>query len=313
MSTAELNQLNRDLQALTAFGSDAIPSIRDYLDQFEDTPLVSNERDAKVPYPTVRLALLEVLKQIGGPEAIALELVVLEQTTNPSEIAFLGAALEEQEPGSHLEQVLDASLEVLVLAAEEQLPGPEMAPVFRLLGSYNNDAAILALEKSIPVWRRYSMMALAETPEGNGVPAIVNQIQEGVERQDHAIEQFGWELLAQVAHTNPVARDYLLEATSLNVIPEELWSRIAMHAAGKEHYQMVKPEQTDPNIRENYTSHRFRKDSGLQGEQMIFRWRPRPDSISDQLQARSEVLDALVLAAPTSEARRALETVQKSQ
>ena len=310
LSATELDQLNRDLQALTAMGNEAIPFIREYLNKFEDIPLASTDREMPVPYPTMRLALLDVVKQIGGSEAIALELEILGQTTAPREIAFLGEALEEQQPGRHLDQVLNTSLEVLAMAAEKQLPSPELAPIFRLLGSYSDEAAISALEESIPHWERYSMMALAQTPEGNGVPSIVNQIQEGINRHDRNLEKFGWELLAQVAFSNPVARDYLVKAASSNVIPDELWSGIAMHAAGNAQYQMVRPEQTDPLIRESYTSHRFHKDNGLQGDQLIFRWRPRPSSISDQLEGRREVLDALMQATSSAEAQLALKAVR---
>ena len=306
LSTEDLDQLDHDLRSLVALGVEAIPSIRDYLNEFEDIPLTSSDLEKPAPYPSLRLALLDVLRQIGGPEAIEVELEVLEQTTEPREIAFLGAALEEQAPGQYIDKLLNSAFEVLGMAVEKQLPGPELAPIFKFLGSQSDDTTITALEESLPAWERYAMMSLASAPEGKGIPSIVNQLQNAVTNQDRALEEFSWEMLAQVGHENAVAREYLLEAAKLNAIPDDLWEAIAAYAAGTTSYQMERPVHTDPNVRERFTSHRFSKDDGLQGAQLIFKWRPRPSSIRDQLTARTEFVDALISSTSNAQAQRLL-------
>ena len=179
--------------------------------------------------------------------------------------------------------------------------------VFELLGTMPHEAAVDTLTQALPVWERYSMMALSAAPEGAGISAIVDHLQ--APGTDKALTQFGWELLAQVAPSDSSARDYLLAAAEADEIPSEFWEGISLHAAGTVNHQMRRPEREDPEVREVFTSHRFSKNGGNQGEQILYKWRPRRHESSEQVKARQELIDALAGATSDTQAQTALRSL----
>jgi hypothetical protein len=63
--------------------------------------------------PTLRLGLLEAVAHIGGPEAEALLIKVLDNTLRGIEVAYLDIALELIAPGKYKERVLEITRDIL--------------------------------------------------------------------------------------------------------------------------------------------------------------------------------------------------------
>jgi len=63
--------------------------------------------------PTLRLGLLEAIAHIGGPEAEALLIKVLNNTLRGIEVAYLDIALELVAPGKYKERVLEIARDIL--------------------------------------------------------------------------------------------------------------------------------------------------------------------------------------------------------
>ncbi|HUR59590.1 MAG TPA: hypothetical protein VM029_17865, partial [Opitutaceae bacterium] len=93
-----IRQLIVELENLKAAGPAALPAIRELLSSGEDVDYDAaakgNLRDGKVPSdfmvpPSLRLGLLEVVKNIGGAEAEALLVQELKTTGRGVEVAYL--------------------------------------------------------------------------------------------------------------------------------------------------------------------------------------------------------------------------------
>jgi hypothetical protein len=117
--TRTVRQILVLLDQLTQAGSDALPAIRQFLGSNVDMDLdrLAEARvprdlraltDAVLPF-TLRLALFDVVRQIGGEDAQMLLAVTLGQTTRGIEVACLTQLLEEMAPGKYRDTALAAA------------------------------------------------------------------------------------------------------------------------------------------------------------------------------------------------------------
>jgi len=180
-----------------------------------------------------------VLKQIGGPEAVALSRETLQVTADPMEIAMLARNLETLDPGQHREEALNAAREALAQAATATGQLGDVGPLFAVLQTYGDASVLADLEKTLPQWDYYATMALAGLPDGIGLPTLIHQMQDP-EHAGTANNNFRFQILAQLAGQYPEAGAALLDQARLNQISDSGWRKIAIGLASDQ-YQLTNP------------------------------------------------------------------------
>jgi len=232
VSPQKAEELKRSFKQLVEEGAGAVPAIRAYLDRFQDVDFDSGGAAKQVGYTSLRMGMLDALRQIGTPEAKELSLQTLQTTGDPQEIGFLAKGLEQQLPPDQFRSVvLAAASETLAQALSGQWTGRNVTPLFEVLQKYGDEGVISLLEKSSSKWNFYATLALAGMPDGAGIPALVRMAQDqasaAVGHGDFALRP-----LAQAAMRFPEARASLLEQARLNQVPEKAWPGIAASLAG---------------------------------------------------------------------------------
>jgi hypothetical protein len=231
ISPEEANEVNQLLQQLREQGAAAIPAIREYLQQNQDFSFDDFAGGNLVNYGTLRLGLLDALQQIGGAEAIQLSAATLQQTAEPLEIALLSSYLESQQPGQFRQLELTAAQEALAQAANGQVPGRDLSPLFELLQAYGGTNIVPDLEKAVAQWNYYATLALAGLPDGAGIPTLIKLA------QDPAVSSLGsgdfaLRPLAQAALQYPAAAAALVDDARQNRVPDKAWPTIAGALSG---------------------------------------------------------------------------------
>jgi hypothetical protein len=149
-------QIIAQLENLTALGPAAVPAIRDFLRQNQDTVFAQTgpppgkgpkwKQEAAMP-ASLRAGLLDTLKRIGGPEAEQLLVETLASTGRGYEVLTIARALEEVAPGKYRGTILSTTQSLLA-----NPPAGEFATrldqhsrdyLFQVLGQYG-DANTLA-------------------------------------------------------------------------------------------------------------------------------------------------------------------------
>src|SRR6266478_1119411 len=173
----QASQLKQGFQALAAQGAGAIPAIREFLDKNLDLSFGKENAEA-AGAPSLRVGLLEALRQIGGPEAIGLSRQVLQTTTVPLEFAQVARNLEEAAPGQYSQEILGAARSALSAISQAQLNNVDVAPFFQAMQTYGGAGVDDELRQAASQWNYYGAMALAGLPSGQGIPALIQIAQD---------------------------------------------------------------------------------------------------------------------------------------
>jgi hypothetical protein len=240
---AQAQQFKQSLQQLAAQGAAAIPAIRAFLEKNQDV----NFGLASAPLagvPTVRAGLLDALRQMGGPEALDLSRQVLKSTSDPLEIAMLAQNLEQAEPGQHAQEAVDSAKALLDQVAQGVITNVDVGPLFQVLQTYGGTTAAVDLEKLVPRWNSYALMALAGLPSGQGVASLIQIAKDSI-AAGGGQSSFPLQMLAQLAPQYPDAATALLDFANQSQIPDRAWSRIGEGFAGDQ-YQFTRnlPDST---------------------------------------------------------------------
>src|SRR5882724_669854 len=175
--------------------------------------------------------MFAALQQIGGPEALGVVLGTLQTTGDPKEIALLAKNLAQLEPEQHQGDVLNAVHEALAMAANKNLEGSDVGPLFEVLQKYGGASAVAELEQATGQWKYYATMALAQLPDGAGVPSLARMVQDpsgaGKGRWDAALQ-----MLAELSSQYPDARAALLDQVRADKIPPNMWPYLTSPLAG---------------------------------------------------------------------------------
>ena len=140
-------ELKRSFKQLTEQGNAAVPAIREYLERLQDIDLDAIGAGKRVGYVSVRIGLLDVLGQIGGPEALAALHQTLQTTADPSEIAVLARNLD----------VLARANTVRRLWTPRARPWPRPRPANWAgvtWAHYSRCCKRMAMAQSCPIWKR---------------------------------------------------------------------------------------------------------------------------------------------------------------
>ncbi|MGZ4962978.1 MAG: hypothetical protein ACXWKG_03865 [Limisphaerales bacterium] len=138
VTAADAKKFHDGLNELVRKGAASVPAIQDYLDKNLDSNYGTVKGAEELGYSSVRHALLDTLKQIGGPESEGAMVHVLQTTAEPNEVGELAKDLEAQAPGQYRDQILQAAREALDMAYNGQLGSNiERGPLFRVFQNYN--------------------------------------------------------------------------------------------------------------------------------------------------------------------------------
>src|ERR1043166_2318878 len=241
-----LCRLNEDGQPLTAQqalewkqkfqklideGAGSVPAIVEFLKENKDVDFGSAA--ASLGYSSARRALFDALTQIGGPEATAGTLQILENTAEPREIALLAQNLEKLAPEEYRQEALQAARETLALAAEGKLQASDVSPLFEVLQQFGGAGAVAELQNAAKQWNYYATIALAQLPDGAGIPSLIEIAQGSTGAKGNALE-----MLAQVSSQYSEARSALLDLARANKINPNQWPYLTPLLAGDQyHYQ----------------------------------------------------------------------------
>ena len=292
-----------NLTQLVQQGAAAVPAIREFLAQNKDIPYDYKQGGNLLGAHSLRLALLQALEAIGGPEAMQLALDTLQTTTEPREIAQIAKHLETQAEGQHREAILNATRESLAMAASGKLGRTDPAPLFNLMAQYGGAEAIAEFQKTASPFRYYSALALAQVPEGGGIPALGQMLRQanGPPRATH---NAALEALAQLAPTYPTARELILQQALAGQIPETLWPSLAESFAGAKFFMI---DLSDEGLTPQSGDKTYHLDLGPQN------FFSRANSVQltpEQKQQMSHFIDQLL---QTQVPALGLESLQKSK
>jgi len=219
------------LRQLEQQGQLSIPAIREFLGKNLDINFDADADRKLVGYPSLRLALLDTLQKIGGPEAVATTAQVLQTTADSLELATATKYLEETEPDKYRQMAVNAAREALNLAAEGKWDDRDVKPLFELLRKYGGGVVAPDLEKASVQWKYYATMALADLPDGQGIPALLRLAQPSSD-PSAAKDDFILHILAKVSPQYPEVRALLIEQARSDRIPASTWPSIASALAG---------------------------------------------------------------------------------
>jgi hypothetical protein len=224
--------IDRMLHEMRRRGAASLPAIRDFLRDGEDIDFAKMTGGELVGRRTLREAVIDTLEQIGGSDAVAVSLDVLQQTRQPIEVVMLARALENEEPGVHGDEVMEAVANALHGAVQAPVKeSPDVGPLFDLLRGYGGDDAVAVLEACEPEWREYSLIALAGLPDGAGIPSLTAF----AETPDGAAKDpvLPFQMLAQAALQYPEAGDAIVDLARDGQIPDDVWNAMGDAFAGR--------------------------------------------------------------------------------
>jgi hypothetical protein len=219
----------QNLQQLVQQGASGVPAIIEFLKQNKDLDFGSGVSQA-LGYASARQAMFDALTQIGGPEAISGILQTLQTTAEPREIALLSQNLEKLEPEQHRQEELEAARQVLATASARKLEASDVAPLFEVLQKYGGPAVITELEQAAKHWSYYGTIALAQLPDGAGIPGLISIAQDP--KTANGAREAAFQMLAQVFPQSPEARAVLLQQARSGAISEYAWRIMAPVLAG---------------------------------------------------------------------------------
>jgi hypothetical protein len=303
----QAQQWKQGLQLLTQQGAAAVPAIREFLEQNQELSFSAVSGGELLGESSLRVALIDALQQIGGPEATAVMLQTLQTTALPSEIALLARNLEQLAPGQYRQETLNAVNEVLAMADKGQLAGWDVGALFQVLQNYGDASTASALAQLQSKWNYYATLALAGLPGGEGVPSLIRQVQDAAAGAGGK-SSLTLQILAQIATEYPDAGAALIEQARRNQIPDGAWRKIATGLAGDQ-YQIGTPSELSalsPSLPGLKTYH---IESGNQNFYSL----PLGANLSgDQISQRLTLIDQLLAAASSPAAVEALQNARAS-
>jgi hypothetical protein len=190
---------------------------------------------------SLRLALFETLRRIGGPGAEAILADELRYTADPREIAKLAEVLEDLAPEKYRAEVIEAAEETLALAWQGEMVGMDLTPLFGVYRDYG-DPRVAASVLQHNLWKEWgpsAMVTLAELDRQAGLPLLTRMARSSVEDRPEAdvLTQrrlLALQMLTQLSPRNGRARAVLFEQVERDRVPDRLWPSLAAALAGTE-------------------------------------------------------------------------------
>ena len=292
-----------NLAQLVSQGTAALPAIREFLDKNLDIEFGGAGKQM-LGYSSARLAMIDALAQVGGPESAALMTGVLGTTADPKEIAVIARNLEQMDPGVHRQELLDAARQTLAMAAEGKLPDRDVGPLFELFQSYGDSSIAEELAKNSKQWNYYSMFSLSQLPDEAGMATLI-QIANGEGGLGFGARAPALEMLAQAAGQSEVARTALLDQAKRNALSAYNWATLESILAGDQvrfqdsAYDPAQPQAGD--IRRTHIS---------SGNQNFYSAPPLGGLTVEQIQQQNALIDELL---KVTTDQTGIQTLQRSR
>lgn len=220
----------QEFQKLVKEGASSVPAVREFLAKNVDLGFEGVQGGNQLGAASLRMALFDALKQIGGPEAIGLAAQTLQTTGDPREIAILARNLDQMAPEQYREVALAAAREAMAQAANN-LQAVDTGPLFEVIAKYGGAGSAGELLQAAGKWNYYGPIALASLPEGAGVPFLA-QIAEDPDGTYRSSSRFALQMLAQLAPQYPDAAKSLVEQARAGKVPDTAWYGIASALGG---------------------------------------------------------------------------------
>jgi len=274
------------LQALLGQGEAAVPAIREFLEKNLDLSFATLENGAALGDSSVRLALLRVMQEIGGEQAIAGSLYTLQTSADPTELALVAGYLQKADPTQYREAVLAAAHEALGMAASGNWDGRDVAPLFDILKTFGGEQSARDLEKYANTWFNYTPLVLAELPEGAGIDALIRLNADGAV----SLGKETWQrMLAQVSVQSVEAEAALLQLAKAGKIDPYNWRAVADALAGATLQLVQSPVSRTTTTVPNPKTYHVRM-----GNQNSMEIPPPADMPIDQVNQRIQIIDRLL-------------------
>ncbi|HXR06714.1 MAG TPA: hypothetical protein VN765_05250 [Candidatus Acidoferrum sp.] len=221
------------LQQLVRHGPAAVPAIQEFLAQSQGSNYSGLNGLAQLGYPSLRAGLIDALAQIGGTEATAAMLQILQSSAVPSDVADLAKALGPSATGEYQQEFL-AAIRLQLFAAQQPQASrdTDVAPLFQVLAAQAANGAQVAqdIQQYGAAWSFYSAITLANLPGGTGLPALAQMAQTPGAGQTVALDS-----LAQMALANPQALAALLDLAKNGAAQDDALSTVAPFLAGRQY------------------------------------------------------------------------------
>lgn len=168
----------------------------------------------------------------------------LASTSSPKEIAALTFELDQLAEGQYRSAGVARARELLGEMAGQQPADVDVAPLFEVLHYYGDASVVAELEKASGQWTYYAVAALAALPDNAGLQSLVRM----ADPQGSSGNRLqALEMLAQLAASNPMAQEALLNQIVQRQIPPELWPHLRDPLIGNAYYPaegMITPYPT---------------------------------------------------------------------
>jgi hypothetical protein len=294
----------QDYEKLIKAGAESVPAIREFLAQNLDVNFKSLPNGDQLGVSSMRLAMLNALSQIGGADAIALSTEVMQTTASPKEIAILAANLDAMAPEQYRDAAL-ASARVALANAALDPSQSDVGPLFQVMQKYGGANALADFQVAANKWGYYAPIALAELPDGSGIP-LLSQMAQNADGAFGSSSQFALRMLTELAPQYPDAASALLDRLK-NVQPSNrIWVDIASALGGEQTFysdggylNTAVPPTNATGLR---TWHMAATDQNFQSINVSANWTPQ--QIQNQLGLIDQIVAANPAAAQTLEATR---------
>jgi hypothetical protein len=219
------------LKQISAQGGAAIPVLAEFLRQNDNLIFDQIPGGEHVPYGSLRLGLVDILSQMGTPEAEALAYELLPSSSNALEIALLSKTFASSNDETYRKAAMDAAMGALHKAAAGQWNGGDVSPLFETLQRFGNESVTQTLREAVTRWNYYATLSLAGLPEGAGIPTLIELSSDpsvlALGKGDFALR-----VLAQVSMQYPEARTALVNQARSQSIPDTAWPTVAAALGG---------------------------------------------------------------------------------
>ena len=292
----------QNLQQLVQQGAVSLPAIQEFLEKNVDFAF-GTEGARALGYSSARAAMYDALVQIGGADAASVMLGTLRGSVDPTDIALLARSLDQLAPQQYRQQILDSARQALALPDDGTANPTDFAPLFDVLAKYGGAGALAEIDGAAPRWKYYSAIALAQLPDGSGVPALIQMVQDSGNGPVKNIPAL--EMLAQVATQNSDARAALLQTVRANSLSPYAWATLSPILAGD---QIQYLDSGSAGANAPPTGSDVRTFHIAAGNQNFFTAPPAGGLTPDQLNQQLALVNELLSAAANPAAQQALQS-----
>jgi hypothetical protein len=292
------------LTNLVLQGEAALPAIREYLEKNVDFALGAEGAQA-LGYSSTRAALYDALAQIGGSGAAGVLLSTLQSTGDPRDIVALARTLEQVAPEQYRQQIVDASREVLASATTlGSANQTDVALLFQTLGKFGGASAVSDFQNASG-YKYYSAIALSQLPDGAGVPALIQMVQENSGAGVKNVAAL--EALTQSASGNADARAALIQQAKAGAITGYGWASLTAILSGDQIRYVDSasgtPVEKNPDVRTYHIA---------SGNQNFYTAPPAGGMTADQIAQQNSLIDELLGATSNPAAVQALQSARNT-